>query len=225
MHQPLGGNASTIVEDATRGGGAECAARRDPQQWSVCEVVEHLQRAYLGTAKGFETLPRERPADCHRAVTQDNGCRVSWWSTSVTSRWDARRRSTSFQPASSTCTPCSTPCVAISTRLDAAAVRTREQFGRREGGRSSHPRRVFGGSVAQVPPGPYPSPREADSSPALKFTQDCPPSLLNAHPDRRCPTDRLYFSPVHRTIIPPWFEKHPPSCSSSKTIRPFASRS
>ena len=43
-----------IVEGATRGGGAECAARRDPRQWSVCEVVEHLQRAYLGTAKGFE---------------------------------------------------------------------------------------------------------------------------------------------------------------------------
>jgi hypothetical protein len=43
-----------IVEDATRGGGAECAARRDPKRWSVCEVVEHLQRAYLGTAKGFE---------------------------------------------------------------------------------------------------------------------------------------------------------------------------
>ena len=43
-----------IIEDATRGGGAECATRRNPNQWSVVEVVEHLQRAYLGTAKGFE---------------------------------------------------------------------------------------------------------------------------------------------------------------------------
>ena len=43
-----------IIEDATRGGGAECATRRDPSRWSVCEVVEHLQRAYLGSAKGFE---------------------------------------------------------------------------------------------------------------------------------------------------------------------------
>ena len=43
-----------LIEDATRGGGAECATRRDPSRWSVCEVVEHLQRAYLGTAKGFE---------------------------------------------------------------------------------------------------------------------------------------------------------------------------
>jgi hypothetical protein len=43
-----------ILEDATRGGGAECNARRDPSRWSVAEVVEHLQRAYLGNAKGFE---------------------------------------------------------------------------------------------------------------------------------------------------------------------------
>jgi len=28
--------------------------RRDPKQWSVVEVVEHLTRAYSGTAKGFE---------------------------------------------------------------------------------------------------------------------------------------------------------------------------
>lgn len=43
-----------IIEDATRGGGAECSVRRDSNKWSVCEVVEHLQRTYLGTAKGFE---------------------------------------------------------------------------------------------------------------------------------------------------------------------------
>lgn len=43
-----------ILEEATRGGGAECSARRDPNRWSVCEIVEHLQRAYLGNAKGFE---------------------------------------------------------------------------------------------------------------------------------------------------------------------------
>ncbi len=43
-----------IIEDATRGGGAECASRKLPQQWSVVEVVEHLQKAFKGTAKGFE---------------------------------------------------------------------------------------------------------------------------------------------------------------------------
>lgn len=44
----------SILEEATRGGGAECSVRRNPDQWCVAEVVEHLQRAYLGTAKGFE---------------------------------------------------------------------------------------------------------------------------------------------------------------------------
>lgn len=53
MHPHLGACLS-ILTDATRGGGAECSVRKDPKRWSVAEVVEHLQRAYLGTAKGFE---------------------------------------------------------------------------------------------------------------------------------------------------------------------------
>jgi len=43
-----------IVVEATTGGGAECGVRRDPTRWSVVEIVEHLTRAYSGTAKGFE---------------------------------------------------------------------------------------------------------------------------------------------------------------------------
>jgi len=43
-----------IVIDATKGGGDECRTRRDPKQWSVVEILEHLTRAYSGTAKGFE---------------------------------------------------------------------------------------------------------------------------------------------------------------------------
>ena len=43
-----------ILEESTRGGGPECSVRRDPTKWSVAEVVEHLQRAYRGTAKGME---------------------------------------------------------------------------------------------------------------------------------------------------------------------------
>jgi hypothetical protein len=49
LHQCL-----AILEDATQGAGPECAVRKDPKQWSVVEVVEHLQRAYAGTAKGLE---------------------------------------------------------------------------------------------------------------------------------------------------------------------------
>jgi hypothetical protein len=43
-----------IVLDATRGGGDECGVRREPNRWSPVEIVEHLTRAYSGTAKGFE---------------------------------------------------------------------------------------------------------------------------------------------------------------------------
>lgn len=61
----------TIIEDATRGGGAECRTRRDPDTWSVVEVVEHLQRAYLGTAKGFERcLEKNQPIATPKTLTQ-----------------------------------------------------------------------------------------------------------------------------------------------------------
>jgi hypothetical protein len=43
-----------IVLDATAGVSPEAAARRAGDRWSVVEIVEHLQRAYSGTAKGFE---------------------------------------------------------------------------------------------------------------------------------------------------------------------------
>ena len=43
-----------IVLDATSGVSPEAAARRAGDRWSVVEIVEHLQRSYSGTAKGFE---------------------------------------------------------------------------------------------------------------------------------------------------------------------------
>ena len=60
-----------IIENATRGGGVECATRRHPDQWSVAEIVEHLQRAYLGTAKGFERcLEKDAPIVTTATLTQ-----------------------------------------------------------------------------------------------------------------------------------------------------------
>lgn len=60
-----------ILEEATRGGGAECSVRKDPNKWSVAEVVEHLQRAYSGTAKGFERcLEKHAPSATPRTMTQ-----------------------------------------------------------------------------------------------------------------------------------------------------------
>lgn len=44
----------TIILDATKGAGDESRVRRDPNRWSVVEIVEHLARSYSGTAKGFE---------------------------------------------------------------------------------------------------------------------------------------------------------------------------
>ena len=43
-----------ILVDTTKGAGDECRTRRTPTQWSVVEILEHLTRAYSGTAKGFE---------------------------------------------------------------------------------------------------------------------------------------------------------------------------
>lgn len=43
-----------IIVDATTGAGEQSRVRRDPNRWSVVEIVEHLTRAYSATAKGFE---------------------------------------------------------------------------------------------------------------------------------------------------------------------------
>ena len=47
-------NCLAMVIDVTKGAGDECRTRRDPNRWSVVEILEHLTRAYSGTAKGFE---------------------------------------------------------------------------------------------------------------------------------------------------------------------------
>jgi hypothetical protein len=60
-----------IVLDATNGAGADCSVRRDPDKWSVVEIVEHLTRAYSGTAKGFERcLEKGAPLASAPTVTQ-----------------------------------------------------------------------------------------------------------------------------------------------------------
>jgi len=43
-----------IVLEATHGLDDRARVRRDPAKWSIVEIVEHLSRAYSGTAKGFE---------------------------------------------------------------------------------------------------------------------------------------------------------------------------
>ena len=43
-----------VILDATGGVTADAATRQSGDRWSVVEIVEHLQRTYSGTAKGFE---------------------------------------------------------------------------------------------------------------------------------------------------------------------------
>lgn len=43
-----------IILDATSSVTPEAASRRAGDRWSVVEIVEHLQRAFSGTAKGFD---------------------------------------------------------------------------------------------------------------------------------------------------------------------------
>jgi hypothetical protein len=73
MHPHLA-ECLTILLEATRGGGVECSVRKDPQQWSVAEVVEHLQRAYSGTAKGLERcLEKQTPVATGQSLKQRVG--------------------------------------------------------------------------------------------------------------------------------------------------------
>jgi hypothetical protein len=53
MHPHLETCLATVMM-ATKGAGDESRLRRDPAKWSVVEIVEHLSRAYSGTAKGFD---------------------------------------------------------------------------------------------------------------------------------------------------------------------------
>ena len=63
-------NCLAIVLDATKGGGDECRVRRDSTRWSPVEIVEHLTRAYSGTAKGFERCIENRTALATGATTK-----------------------------------------------------------------------------------------------------------------------------------------------------------
>ena len=44
----------SIVLDSAKHAGADARTRHDPSKWSIVEIIEHLSRAYSGTAKGFE---------------------------------------------------------------------------------------------------------------------------------------------------------------------------
>jgi hypothetical protein len=118
-----------IVEDATRDGGPECSTRRDPNTWSVAEIVEHLQRAYLGTAKGFERcLDKGAPIATAPSLKQ----RLQGFAVVNLGYFPAGREAPKhIIPTGELDLLAVLGAVRRDlARLDAAAVRTRAQFGR-----------------------------------------------------------------------------------------------
>ncbi len=59
-----------IIDAATADLPSEAAVRRPADgRWSIVEIVEHLQRAYSGTAKGLERcLERDAPSATQTSV-------------------------------------------------------------------------------------------------------------------------------------------------------------
>lgn len=118
-----------ILENATRGAGPESAVRRHPEQWSAVEVVEHLQRAYSGTAKGLERcLENGAPLATGQTFTQKV---VSFVLIDLGYFPPGRQAPKQVIPAGDA--DLNTVLAAVRRdlgRLDAAAAKAREKFGR-----------------------------------------------------------------------------------------------
>ena len=117
-----------IVVDATKGGGAECGVRSDPKRWSVAEIVEHLTRAYSGTAKGFERC-LEKGASLAGAATFAQGVR-QFVVIDLGYFPQGREAPKHIVPTGALDLPTVLDAVRRDlARLDAAAVRTRQALG------------------------------------------------------------------------------------------------
>jgi hypothetical protein len=118
-----------ILEDATNGGGPECSVRKDPDTWSAAEVVEHLQRAYRGTAKGLERcLEKGAPMATGQTLQQKL---VSFRLISLGYFPSGRQAPKHVIPTGAL--DLGAVLAAARTdlaRLDAAAIKARERFGR-----------------------------------------------------------------------------------------------
>ncbi|MDP1602042.1 MAG: DUF1569 domain-containing protein [Legionella sp.] len=71
MVSPYLDSCLAMVVDATRGVSEAAGTTRHGDRWSVVEIVEHLQRTYSGTAKGFERcLEKGAPLATKATLTQ-----------------------------------------------------------------------------------------------------------------------------------------------------------
>ncbi len=118
-----------IILDATRGAGDESRVRRDPNRWSVVEIVEHLARAYSGTAKGFERClekgaPLASPASLKQRVQQFALIELGFFP-------EGRTAPKHIIPSGELDLPAVLAAVPRDlARLDEAASRTREKLGK-----------------------------------------------------------------------------------------------
>lgn len=117
-----------IVVAATKGGGVECGVRTDPARWSVAEIVEHLTRAFSGTAKGFERCiekgaPLAGAATLAQAVRQFVVIDLGYFP-------QGREAPKHILPTGALDLPTALDAVRRDlARLDEAAVRTRQALG------------------------------------------------------------------------------------------------
>lgn len=128
MHEHLE-HCLAIVLDATKDIRPESRVRRDPRQWSAVEVVEHLSRSYSGTSKGFErALEKGAPLATGATLKQ----RLSAFVLVNLGYFPPGREAPKYViPTGELDLEAVVDAVRRDLiRLDAAAVRTRERFGR-----------------------------------------------------------------------------------------------
>jgi hypothetical protein len=118
-----------IVLDATKGAGVGARVRRTPQQWSAAEVVEHLQRAYLGTARGLEKAIEKNASLATGATLKQRV--ASFVLVRLGYFPEGRQAPKHVMPTGEVDLAALVDAVRRDlSRLDAAAIKARERFGR-----------------------------------------------------------------------------------------------
>jgi hypothetical protein len=128
MVSPYLDRCLNVILEATAGVSADAAVKRSGERWSVVEIVEHLQRAYAGTAKGFErSIEQGTPLATVATFTQS----IQAFAVINLGYFPQGRRAPKHvMPSGSFALPDVIDAVKTDLAwLDAAAVRAQERFG------------------------------------------------------------------------------------------------
>lgn len=129
MVSPYLDRCLNVILDATAGLTPDAAATRTGDRWTVVEIVEHLQRAYSGTAKGFERslekgAPLATPATFAQSVRTFALINLGYFP-------EGRRAPKHIMPTGAIALPEVIAGVKKDlTWLDAAAVKAQQVFGK-----------------------------------------------------------------------------------------------